>query len=548
MEQRLAAARLHLRRAMPGHRTTHFYPHPNAPPHGHTATTTHIHAPTSRTNLDVGGAAHEYFSTHAASATIHCCADQYDAPSNIYANLHTDQYTFFNRHSTTYGHALTRKHRYTCAHPYRHHRGSCDANSHTTGNLQRSHRPHRRHPHCRQRTGAARDLGLAYLPAQTHTAPRRHRSALTMWSRDTGTYEFHVGSWSLWLLAAMFASLGTRNPFYLVLVIVISLMVGRAIARPPSTTEDKQYAVSNSQSGFSSLWRIVVIITIGVAVLKGLSYHIGATVLFTLPDWLPVIGGKVALEDMLAAGLDALALLTVLAVFAAFTAGADYYAMLRSVPAAMHGAGLVTSIAITFVPQTIQRYTEIREAQSLRGHRVRRVADLLPMIIPLLAGGMERSMNLAEAMEARGFGRTTTSRSISPLLVQVGLILGLGLLLVGSTMFAFAPDTPLLGWLLIAFGLSLVTYTLWAIGRGTHRTRYRRTVWRAYDTPLAVVSAGILAILLVFKLLAPSLLAYTPFLRISMPDFDPLVALTLCALVAPTLMVRYLPNTRQGNS
>ena len=74
----------------------------------------------------------------------------------------------------------------------------------------------------------------------------------------------------------------------------------------------------------------------------------------------------------------------------------------------------VTSIAITFVPQTVTRFTEIREAQALRGHRVRRIGDLLPLIIPLLAGGMERSMDLAEAMEARGYGRPGATRALRP--------------------------------------------------------------------------------------------------------------------------------------
>jgi energy-coupling factor transport system permease protein len=283
----------------------------------------------------------------------------------------------------------------------------------------------------------------------------------------------------------------------------------------------------------------VVVITLVVAVFKGLSNHYGETVLFSIPDWVPPpFAGPITLEGMVSAGLDALTLITVLAVFGAFTAGADYYALLRSMPAAMQGAGLVTSIGITFVPQTIRRWGEIREAQALRGHRVRRIVDLLPLVIPLLAGGMERSMNLAEAMEARGFSRAgAQNRTIAPIVVQLGLVGGLGLLLTGGTMFAFLPAVPLLGWFLILLGLALLGLTLRAMSRGSKRTRYRRSVWRVHDTPLALVSAGVLGILIVFKLLAPSLLAYTPFLRISMPDFDPVVVLALCGLAAPAAII-----------
>lgn len=355
-----------------------------------------------------------------------------------------------------------------------------------------------------------------------------------MWTRETGAHFFHSGSWACWLAAAMFAALSTRNPFYLALIIAAALTVRYAINNKQQAGSEQ--AASGMQS--TALLRLVVIVTLIVALFKGLSYHIGATVLFNVPDWLPVLGGPATLEGLASAGIDALQLLTVLAVFTAFSTGADYYALLRSVPAAMHGAGLITSIAITFVPQTVERWSEIREAQSLRGHHVRRATDLLPLVMPLLAGGMERSMNLAEAMEARGFSRSTAKRALPPMLVQLGLAGGLAVALAGSTMFAFLPGAPLLAWFLIGAGVALLSSTLWAVGTGTRRTRYRRSVWRAQDTPLAIVSLGVLAVLLIFRLGAPSLLSYTPFLRISVPSFDPLTALAVCALAAPVLIVR----------
>jgi energy-coupling factor transport system permease protein len=357
-----------------------------------------------------------------------------------------------------------------------------------------------------------------------------------MWTRETSAHLFHSGSWACWLAAAMFAALSTRNSFYLLLVIAAALIVRNVINNSRKATNQGIAGASGFQS--APLIRLVVTVTLVVALFKGLSYHIGQTVLFNIPDWLPVLGGPATLEGLASAGIDALQLLAVLAVFTAFSAGADYYALLRSVPAAMHGAGLITSIAITFVPQTIERWSEIREAQSLRGHRLRRVTDLLPLVMPLLAGGMERSMNLAEAMESRGFSRSSAKRTLSPLLVQLGLASGLAVTLAGTTMFAFLPGVPLLAWLLTITGIVLVGFTLWAVGAGTTRTRYRRSVWRAQDTPLTIISLGVLAVLLVFKMLAPSLLSYTPFLRVSLPSFDPITALVICALVVPALIVR----------
>jgi energy-coupling factor transport system permease protein len=368
-----------------------------------------------------------------------------------------------------------------------------------------------------------------------------------MW--NNATYTFHIGAWGLWLAAAMLLALSTRNPFYLLLTVAVAIAVNRSIstqAAPTSqrTIETTHYALRTTQSRAQGLLlRTVIGLAFAVALLKGLSYHIGATVLFSLPDSLPVLGGPITAEGLAAAGLDGLSILTVLAVFTAFSAGADYYAMLRSVPPFMHQVALVTSIAITFVPQTVTRFGEIREAQALRGHRVRRIGDLVPLVMPLLAGGMERSMNLAEAMEARGFSRVSAGeRRMSPISVQVGLICGLGLVLVGSTLFAFAPDMPWLAWLLVAGGLALLVATLRAVGTGLKRSRYRRTVWRDRDTPLAIASMGMLAAVLAFKFIAPSLLSYDPFLRISMPRFDPVVALIILALLAPAAIIRLTTN------
>jgi energy-coupling factor transport system permease protein len=344
----------------------------------------------------------------------------------------------------------------------------------------------------------------------------------------------------------MFAALSTRNPFYLLLLIAVALVVRQAINNRERTTGHGSPSPSTLQSG--ALIRLVITVTMFVALFKGLSYHIGQTVLFHLPDWLPVLGGPATLEGLASATIDALQLLAVLAVFTAFSAGADYYALLRSVPAAMHGAGLITSIAITFVPQTIERWAEIREAQSLRGHHVRRVTDLLPLVMPLLAGGMERSMNLAEAMESRGFSRSSAKRALPPLLVQLGLAGGLAITLSGSTMFAFLPGAPLFAWLLTVAGVALLLFTLWAVGAGTRRTHYRRSFWRVQDTPLSLVSLGVLAVLLVFKFLAPSLLSYTPFLRISLPTFDPLTALAICALALPALIIRFQREPLRRNN
>ncbi|MFL5731974.1 MAG: energy-coupling factor transporter transmembrane component T [Chloroflexia bacterium] len=370
-----------------------------------------------------------------------------------------------------------------------------------------------------------------------------------MWG--SSPVRFHVGSWLLWLAAAMLAALSTRNPYYLTIVLAVSWGVSTWLERGGRlrvrgiAEGDELGAADPAKRGRNLLLGAVVSVTVIVALLKGLSLHLGTTVLFTLPEEWPVFGGPITLEAMVSSSLDALSILTVLAVFAAFSSGSDYYALLRSVPPFLHQVGLVTSIAITFVPQTVTRFTEIREAQALRGHRVRRIGDLLPLIMPLLAGGMERSMDLAEAMEARGFSRgPATSRPARPAVVQSGLAAGLGLVLAGSAWPAFVPALGYTGWAAALAGLGLLAFTLRAAGAGARRTHYRRGVWRERDTLLAAASVGLIGFLLTYRILLPASLIYYPFPSIYPPPFDPVIGLALLSLGAP--VVSGLSGTGDG--
>ncbi len=366
-----------------------------------------------------------------------------------------------------------------------------------------------------------------------------------MW--NSGAAHFHVGAWLLWLLAAMLGALLTRNPLYLVIVIAAASIARNSLTRSLSTNGEKtnvtnmRLQADTASRGWGLLMRAVLWLLVIISLFKVLSLHIGTTVLFTLPEGWPIIGGPITAEGFAQAGLDALSLISVLTVFSAFSSGADYYALLRSSPAFMHQVGLITSIAITFVPQTVTRFAEIREAQTLRGHHVRRISDLLPIIMPLLAGGMERSMNLAEAMEARGFSRTPPgTRNLPPILVQSGLAGGLGLILVGGAFLAFFAPLPSVGWSTVIAGLALIVITLRAVSVRSKRTRYRRSVWRDADTMLSAPSLGVAIIVLMYKIVAPASLVYDPLsrLHIYMPPFDPVLALALAALAVPAVILR----------
>ena len=77
---------------------------------------------------------------------------------------------------------------------------------------------------------------------------------------------------------------------------------------------------------------------------------------------------------------------------------------MRLLPERMAALAVAGSVAWSYLPRTTAALTEIREAQMARGYRPRGIRDAAPLVVPLLAGGLERAMITAEALEARAFG------------------------------------------------------------------------------------------------------------------------------------------------
>ena len=136
------------------------------------------------------------------------------------------------------------------------------------------------------------------------------------------------------------------------------------------------------------------------------------------PFWhgpiLPVIGElTVTREELVSSAFMALRLAAVGLVFAVYALRLDHDRLLGAAGWARRSA-LSVALATRLVP-TLER-DAVGLVESLRGRGVvvegaRARARLLS---PLLAGSLERGLNLAEAMEARGFGRPGRTRSPAP--------------------------------------------------------------------------------------------------------------------------------------
>jgi energy-coupling factor transport system permease protein len=338
---------------------------------------------------------------------------------------------------------------------------------------------------------------------------------------------FHTGTWVVWLIGAAVPAFTLRNPLYSVLILIAAWLIYAALGRSS--------LIGSTWGSFVKIGVFLLALTIPI---NAISVHVGRIVLARLPENWPIIGGAITLEAIIAGAANGLSLLTILIVFAAFNAVADHYQLLRATPAFLFQAGVVTSIAVTFVPQMVLSAKEIREAQRIRGHRFRGIRDLLPLILPLLADSLERAIQLAETMEARGFGSTVEPVSQRLVLwTQSGILISLVALLTGLIVTTYVPEWSPWGWILVGLaGMALLA--IFALqGRRVRRTRYHRWEWRARDTLVVCACTITVAAVILGRAVAPETLAYTPYPPASLlPPFNPYVGAALLLLALPALL------------
>ncbi len=352
---------------------------------------------------------------------------------------------------------------------------------------------------------------------------------------------FHTTALLIWLLAALLPTLLTRNPVYLTLIIVVMGLNYRGLGRPGSAGEGWRgfLWLAAVMAGFSILFNILFV-------------SAGATTLFTLPELRlqpPLgqagqmtvlhIGGRVTLESLVYGLSVGLSLLALLLTFAVFNLQVDHYQLLRGLPRFLYQSAVVVSIAITFIPAMFTAQREIRQAQTLRGHRFRGLRDLTPLFVALLAEGLERSLTLAESMEARGFSRADSpAAEKTGLLLKALLALGLLALLAGALAWSYFAANRLIGGGLMAGGLLVILLTLHQVGRQVHRSRYRRDRPHRGDTLLAAASIVSGLLTLTVWLAAPAALVFYPYPRLDWPPFHPAIAAAAALLAAPGLIAR----------
>ena len=146
--------------------------------------------------------------------------------------------------------------------------------------------------------------------------------------------------------------------------------------------------------------RTVVGILIGVPIPGTILFRLPIVV---LPTWMPGIriGGAVTLERLSSSLHEGVIIATMIALFGAATSLTSPHKLLRVTPSFIYEIGITLVIATSLFPQLAVSARRIRVAQKLRGIEKIRIRSIA---LPLLEESLARSLQLAAAMDARGYG------------------------------------------------------------------------------------------------------------------------------------------------
>lgn len=342
----------------------------------------------------------------------------------------------------------------------------------------------------------------------------------------------HPAAWIAWVLMVMVVALATTNPLYLGIVLLGVILV--AVMAPRSGTGVASFRAL-LLFGISMLG-----ISIVVATING---NYGDHILFTIPgpevpEWLGGLrlGGPVSAEGLIAAAIRGVAILSVLLAFGVFNGAVSPHRVLRSTPAALFQASLVVTVGLTLLPSSIEDMRRVREMRALRG-APGGIRGLPALVIPAVVGGLERSMQLAEAMEARGYGA-------APPLPQHARLAAAGsvpLLVAGAWIWFYEVDVRWVGAVLTLLAAGCLAWWWRTAARAHRTTRYGDEPLSRADRVAVWGSIAIIVAVAGLRATGRGDTAYNPFAGLAAPEFHWAGGILALAVAWPALRLAFAP-------
>lgn len=201
-----------------------------------------------------------------------------------------------------------------------------------------------------------------------------------------------------WVVSIFVLSLIFNNPIHLLLLFLSTLPI---------------IIAARVWREWASLMKFALYLCLAIVIINALvSYH-GSHLLWQAPFRIPLIGAPVITLEAIFFGVGmSLRLLAIISAFTilTFTIHPDDTMLAMIKMKLPYKSVLVTSLSTRFIPTLIddmERISDVQRSRGLeldRGKLTQRIKSRMAIIIPLLSNSLDRTIQVAEAMESRAFG------------------------------------------------------------------------------------------------------------------------------------------------
>lgn len=218
--------------------------------------------------------------------------------------------------------------------------------------------------------------------------------------KNKGTVIHHLNPFCklAWIVSILIFALIFDNPLYVLLVLLSTL--------PP-------IIMGKLVREWLSLMKFTLYLCIAIIVINAVVSNEGSHVLLEASFDIPVIGTPVITLEAIFFGLImCFRLLAIISAFAilTFTIHPDDLLLSMIKLRLPYKSVLVTSLSTRFIPTLIddlERITAVQKSRGIeldKGNLLQRMRNHRSFVIPLLSNSLDRAIQVAEAMEAKGFG------------------------------------------------------------------------------------------------------------------------------------------------
>ena len=201
-----------------------------------------------------------------------------------------------------------------------------------------------------------------------------------------------------WVVSILVLSLIFNNPIYLLLLFLSTLPI---------------IIAARVWREWASLMKFALYLCLAIIIVNALVSSHGSHLLWQAPFRIPLIGAPVITLEAIFFGVGmSLRLLAIISAFTilTFTIHPDDIMLAMIKMKLPYKSVLVTSLSTRFVPTLIddvERISDVQRSRGLeldRGKLTQRIKSRMAIIIPLLSNSLDRTVQVAEAMESRAFG------------------------------------------------------------------------------------------------------------------------------------------------